>query len=145
MRINLVDDWYLGIYIDAIQWVQLPNTRGMSHGGMQKRVAIARAIVNNPKYLFCDEPNSGLDPKTAIVIDNLIQEITREYNIVTVINSHDMNSVMEIGEKIIFLKDGEKAWEGSKDTIFKTDNEAVSNFVYSSNLFKKVREMYLKG
>lgn len=114
-------------------------------GGMQKRVAIARAIVNNPKYLFCDEPNSGLDPKTAIVIDNLIQEITKEYNIVTVINSHDMNSVMEIGEKIVFLKDGKKAWEGSKDTIFKTENEAVSNFVYSSNLFKKVRQMYLNG
>ena len=114
-------------------------------GGMKKRVAIARAIVMNPKYLFCDEPNSGLDPKTAILIDNLIQEITKEYNMVTVINSHDMNSVMEIGEKIVFLKDGEKAWEGSKETIFRTDNEAVSNFVYSSNLFKKVREMYLKG
>jgi len=113
-------------------------------GGMQKRVAIARAIVNNPKYLFCDEPNSGLDPRTSIVIDNLIQEITREYNITTVINSHDMNSVMEIGEKIVFLKDGYKEWEGSKKTIFKTDNEAVTNFVYSSNLFKKVRKMYLK-
>ena len=100
-------------------------------GGMQKRVAIARAIVNNPKYLFCDEPNSGLDPRTAIVIDNLIQEITNEYNITTVINSHDMNSVMEIGEKIVFLKDGVKEWEGSKKTIFKTDNEAVTNFVYS--------------
>ena len=112
-------------------------------GGMQKRAAIARAIVNNPKYLFCDEPNSGLDPKTAIVIDNLIQEITNEYNIVTVINSHDMNSVMEIGEKIVFLKDGLKAWEGSKDTIFKTDNEVVTDFVYSSNLFKKVRKMYI--
>jgi phospholipid/cholesterol/gamma-HCH transport system ATP-binding protein len=113
-------------------------------GGMQKRVAIARAIVNNPKYLFCDEPNSGLDPKTAIVIDNLIQEITDEYQITTVINSHDMNSVMEIGEKIVFLKDGYKEWEGSKDTIFKTDNEAVTNFVYSSELFKKVRRMYLE-
>ena len=113
-------------------------------GGMQKRVAIARAIVNNPKYLFCDEPNSGLDPKTAIVIDNLIKEITKEYNMVTVINSHDMNSVMEIGEKIVFLKNGEKACEGSNDSIFKTDNEAVSSFVYSSNLFKKVREMYLR-
>jgi len=113
-------------------------------GGMQKRVAIARAIVNNPKYLFCDEPNSGLDPKTAIVIDNLIKEITEEYDITTVINSHDMNSVMEIGEKIVFLKDGLKAWEGSKKTIFKTDNKAVTNFVYSSNLFKKVRKMYLK-
>ena len=112
-------------------------------GGMQKRVAIARAIVNKPKYLFCDEPNSGLDPKTAIVIDNLIQEITDEYNITTVINSHDMNSVMEIGEKIVFLKDGLKAWEGSKETIFKTDNAAVTDFVYSSELFKKVRKMYL--
>lgn len=113
-------------------------------GGMQKRVAIARAIVNNPKYLFCDEPNSGLDPKTAIVIDNLIQEITQENNIVTVINTHDMNSVMEIGQNIVFLKDGLKAWEGSKDTIFKTDNEVVTDFVYSSNLFKKVRKMYLE-
>lgn len=112
-------------------------------GGMQKRVAIARAIVMNPKYLFCDEPNSGLDPKTAIVIDNLIQEITKEYQITTVINSHDMNSVMEIGEKILFLKDGLKAWEGSNKEIFKTDNESVVDFVYSSNLFKKVRQVYL--
>lgn len=113
-------------------------------GGMQKRVAIARAIVNKPMYLFCDEPNSGLDPKTAIVIDNLIQEITDEYQITTVINSHDMNSVMEIGEKIVFLKDGLKAWEGSKETIFRTDNKVVTDFVYSSNLFKKVRKMYLE-
>jgi phospholipid/cholesterol/gamma-HCH transport system ATP-binding protein len=112
-------------------------------GGMQKRVAIARAIVMNPKYLFCDEPNSGLDPNTATVIDNLIQEITKEYDIITVINSHDMNSVMEIGEKIVFLKDGVKAWEGSNKEIFKTDNEAIVNFVYSSNLFRKVREAYL--
>lgn len=111
-------------------------------GGMQKRVAIARAIVNNPKYLFCDEPNSGLDPKTAIVIDNLIQEITNEFSITTVINSHDMNSVMEIGEKIVFLKNGFKEWEGSKETIFRTDNKAVTDFVYSSELFKKVRRMY---
>lgn len=113
-------------------------------GGMQKRVAIARAIVMNPKYLFCDEPNSGLDPKTAIVIDNLIQEITQEYNITTVINSHDMNSVMEIGQKIVFLQHGLKAWEGSNKDIFKTDNEAVTDFVYSSNLMKKVRRMYLE-
>jgi phospholipid/cholesterol/gamma-HCH transport system ATP-binding protein len=113
-------------------------------GGMQKRVAIARAIVMNPKYLFCDEPNSGLDPKTAILIDNLIQEITQEYDITTVINSHDMNSVMEIGEKIIFLKDGHKEWEGSNKEIFKTDNAAVTNFVYSSELFKKVRQMYIE-
>lgn len=109
-------------------------------GGMQKRVAIARAIVNNPKYLFCDEPNSGLDPTTATLIDNLIQEITEEYNIVTVINTHDMNSVMEIGDKIVFLKNGIKAWEGTKDEIFLTDNEAIVEFVYSSNLFKKVRD-----
>lgn len=109
-------------------------------GGMQKRVAIARAIVNNPKYLFCDEPNSGLDPKTAVVIDNLIKEITEEYNITTVINTHDMNSVMEIGQKIIFLKEGVLAWEGTKKEIFKTDNEAIVDFVYSSELFKKVRK-----
>ena len=114
-------------------------------GGMQKRVAIARAIVMNPKYLFCDEPNSGLDPKTAIIIDNLIQEITDEYQMTTVINTHDMNSVMEIGEKIVFLKEGLKAWEGTKEDVFKTDNEAVTDFVYSSELFKKVRKMYIEG
>lgn len=114
-------------------------------GGMQKRVAIARAIVTQPKYLFCDEPNSGLDPRTAIVIDNLIKEITEEYNITTVINTHDMNSVMEIGEKIIFLKNGNLEWQGDKSEIFKTDNKAVTEFVYSSNLFKKVRDAQLKG
>jgi phospholipid/cholesterol/gamma-HCH transport system ATP-binding protein len=128
--------------------VNLPDAHNkmpsQASGGMQKRVAIARAIVNKPKYLFCDEPNSGLDPKTAIVIDNLIKEITEEYQITTVINSHDMNSVMEIGEKIVFLKDGLKAWEGSKETIFRTNNEVVTDFVYSSNLFKKVRKMYLE-
>ncbi len=113
-------------------------------GGMQKRVAIARAIVMNPKYLFCDEPNSGLDPHTATVIDNLIQEITKEYEMITIINSHDMNSVMEIGEKIVFLIDGKKAWEGTNKEMIITDNEAIVNFVYSSNLFKKVREVYLK-
>ena len=114
-------------------------------GGMQKRVAIARAIVNNPKYLFCDEPNSGLDPNTATLIDNLIKEITEEYNITSVLNTHDMNSVMEIGEKIIFLKNGLKEWEGTKEEIFRTDNVAIVEFVYSSNLFKKVREAYLRG
>jgi len=113
-------------------------------GGMKKRVAIARAIVMNPKYLFCDEPNSGLDPKTAILIDNLIQEITKEYKITTVINTHDMNSVMEIGEKIIFLENGKKGWEGTNKEVFKTENKGVENFVYSSELFKKVRKVYLK-
>ncbi|TDI79830.1 MAG: ATP-binding cassette domain-containing protein [Bacteroidetes bacterium] len=113
-------------------------------GGMKKRVSIARAIVNNPKYLFCDEPNSGLDPRTAILIDNLIHEITIEYNMTTVINSHDMNSVMEIGEKIIFLQDGEIAWEGDKTQIFKTDNKSITDFVYSSDLFKKIRDIQLK-
>lgn len=112
-------------------------------GGMQKRVALARAIVMNPKYLFCDEPNSGLDPKTAIVIDNLIQEITKEFDIITVINSHDMNSVMEIGEKIVFLENGFKAWEGTNKEILRTDNKAVTDFVYSSDLLRKARQSYL--
>ena len=111
-------------------------------GGMQKRVAIARAVVMNPKYLFCDEPNSGLDPKTSTLIDNLIQEITKEYQITTIINTHDMNSVIEIGEKILFLENGRKGWEGSNQEVFKTENESVGNFIYSSNLFKKVRKAY---
>ena len=109
-------------------------------GGMQKRVGIARAIVLNPKYLFCDEPNSGLDPKTAIVIDNLIQEITKEYNITTVINSHDMNSVIEIGENIIFLKEGIKLWQGNNKEILNSQNKEVEDFVYSSKLVKKLRK-----
>ena len=113
-------------------------------GGMKKRVSIARAIVNNPKYLFCDEPNSGLDPKTATVIDQLIQEITKENNITTVVVTHDMNSVMEIGEKIVFLKNGTLVWQGSNQEIFKTDNEDVTDFVYSSDLFKKIRDIQIK-
>ena len=132
----------------VLKRVELENSNkkmpSEASGGMQKRVDIARAIVNEPKYLFCDEPNSGLDPKTAIVIDNLINEITQEFNIITLINSHDMNSVMEIGEKIIFLKNGKLEWEGSKTNIFKTENNAVTDFVYSSELYKKVRKMYLK-
>ena len=115
----------------VLKRVELENSNkkmpSEASGGMQKRVAIARAIVNEPKYLFCDEPNSGLDPKTAIVIDNLINEITQEFNITTLINSHDMNSVMEIGEKIIFLKNGKLEWEGSKTNIFKTENNAVTD------------------
>ena len=108
-------------------------------GGMKKRVAIARAIVLNPQYLFCDEPNSGLDPKTAIIIDKLIQEITVEYNITTIINTHDMNSVMEIGDKIIFLVEGKKIWEGNNNEILNTEDKLVNDFVYSSELFKKVK------
>lgn len=114
-------------------------------GGMQKRVAIARAIVNKPKYLFCDEPNSGLDPHTATVIDNLIHELTVEYDITTVVITHDMNSVLEIGENIAFLKDGQLAWKGDKSQIFKTDDQTVTDFVYSSDLFKKVREAQQQG
>ncbi|MDG4945492.1 ATP-binding cassette domain-containing protein [Weeksellaceae bacterium KMM 9713] len=113
-------------------------------GGMQKRVAIARAVVTRPKYLFCDEPNSGLDPATATVIDNLIQDLTKEYNITTVINSHDMNSVIEIGEKIIFLSKGLKAWEGTNQEILHTEQEDVFNFVYNSDLMKKVREALIR-
>jgi phospholipid/cholesterol/gamma-HCH transport system ATP-binding protein len=113
-------------------------------GGMKKRVSIARAIVNNPKYLFCDEPNSGLDPKTATVIDQLIQDITKENNITTIVVTHDMNSVMEIGEKIVFLKNGTLVWQGSNQEIFKTDNKDVTDFVYSSDLFKKIRNIQIK-
>ena len=129
---------------EVIERVNLENANNKLpaelSGGMQKRVAIARAIVMKPKYLFCDEPNSGLDPKTAIVIDNLIKEITKENNITTVINSHDMNSVMEIGDSILFLQDGNKVWEGSKELIFKTDNQVVNDFVYSSSLMKKIKQ-----
>jgi len=108
-------------------------------GGQQKRVAIARAIVLEPKYLFCDEPNSGLDPKTSLVIDALIQDITREYNICTIVNSHDMNSIMEIGDNILFLKNGKKEWQGSRTEIMDSDNEALNDFVFASALFKKIK------
>ena len=108
-------------------------------GGMQKRVAIARAIALNPKYLFCDEPNSGLDPATATVIDNLLKEITYEYNITTVINTHDMNSVMEIGDNIVFIQDGEKIWTGNKKLFLKTQNKDLNNFIFSSKVFKKLK------
>ena len=135
---------------EVLDRVNLPEAQQQKYpaeisGGMQKRVSIARAIVNRPKYLFCDEPNSGLDPKTATVIDNLILEITREYDITTVINTHDMNSVLEIGEKIVFLQNGKLVWEGDKDVIYKTDNEALTEFVYSSDLFQKVRKAQLQG
>ena len=110
-------------------------------GGMQKRVAIARAISLNPKYLFCDEPNSGLDPKTSLVIDELIHDITVEYNMTTIINTHDMNSVMGIGEKIIYIYQGRKEWEGTKNEVFNSNNELLNNFIFASDLLRKVREV----
>ena len=112
-------------------------------GGMQKRVAIARAIVNNPKYLFCDEPNSGLDPYTSKVIDDLIKEITQRYNTTTIINTHDMNSVMTIGEKIVYLRKGVKEWEGNKDILINAESQYLIDFVYSSELFKELRQYLL--
>jgi len=109
-------------------------------GGMQKRVAIARAIALQPKYLFCDEPNSGLDPKTSLVIDQLIHEITNEFDITTIVNSHDMNSVMEIGDNIVFLHQGELAWQGNKEDIFHVDNQELNDLVFASELFKQVKK-----
>ena len=114
-------------------------------GGMQKRVAIARAIVNNPKYLFCDEPNSGLDPYTSKVIDDLIKEITQRYNTTTIINTHDMNSVMTIGEKIVYLRKGVKEWEGNKDILINAESQYLIDFVYSSELFKELRQYLLNN
>ncbi|NLO68411.1 MAG: ATP-binding cassette domain-containing protein, partial [Bacteroidales bacterium] len=108
-------------------------------GGMKKRVAIARSIVLNPKYLFCDEPNSGLDPQTAILIDNLLLELTREFNMTTIINTHDLNSVMEIGEKILFLSKGRRCWEGTREEILVSDNQTLNNFVFASQLMKKIK------
>lgn len=110
-------------------------------GGMKKRVGIARAIVNNSKYLFCDEPNSGLDPQTAILIDNLIKEITDEYDITTIVVTHDMNSVMETGDYIMFLYKGHKLWEGSKDDITSTDVKELNDFVYASAFMKKLQKL----
>ncbi len=109
-------------------------------GGMQKRVAIARAIVLNPKYLFCDEPNSGLDPKTSLVIDELLTGITKEYGITTIINTHDMNSVMGIGENIVFIYEGHKEWQGTKDEVMSSTNKKLNGLVFASDLFRKVKE-----
>ncbi len=113
---------------------------GEISGGMQKRVAIARAIVLNPKYLFCDEPNSGLDPKTSLVIDELIHGITREFNMTTIINTHDMNSVMGIGEHIIYIYEGNMEWEGTKEEVMNSSNERLNSFVFASDLFRKVKD-----
>ena len=113
---------------------------GEISGGMQKRVAIARAIALNPKYLFCDEPNSGLDPKTSLVIDDLIHDITQEYKMTTIINTHDMNSVMGIGENILYIYQGYKEWQGNKDQIMTSTNERLNSFIFASDLFRKVKE-----
>lgn len=117
---------------------------GEISGGMQKRVAIARAIVLNPKYLFCDEPNSGLDPKTSLVIDELLSGITKEFNMTTIINTHDMNSVMGIGENILFIYKGRKEWQGNKDEVIGATNKKLNDLVFASDLFRKVREVELE-
>ena len=114
-------------------------------GGMQKRVAIARAIALNPKYLFCDEPNSGLDPKTSILIDELLHDITHEYNMTTVINTHDMNSVMGIGENIVFIKNGYREWIGDTQKIFETSNQALNDFIFATDLFQEVKQYILRN
>lgn len=133
----------------AMECIDRVNLVGAEHkypneisGGMQKRVAIARAIVLNPKYLFCDEPNSGLDPKTSLVIDKLLSDITKEYNITTIINTHDMNSVMGIGETIIFIYKGHKEWQGTKDDVMGATNQKLNDFIFASDLLKKVKENY---
>lgn len=141
-------DWSLEEKRDRVEFclkrVNLQNVNNLYpnelSGGMQKRVGIARAIALNPKYLFCDEPNSGLDPQTSILIDKLIQEITQEYNITTVVNTHDMNSVMEIGEKLAFIYKGEKVWEGSKEDVLTSDHIELNNFIFASNMAKRVRD-----
>ena len=117
---------------------------GEISGGMQKRVAIARAIVLNPKYLFCDEPNSGLDPRTSLVIDDLLSGITKEFGITTIINTHDMNSVMGIGENIIFIYQGKKEWQGNKDEVLTAKNKKLNDLVFASDLFRKVKEMEME-
>ena len=127
----------------CLERVRVAGSNGMYpaelSGGMKKRVAIARAIALNPKYLLCDEPNSGLDPETSIVIDNLIKEITEEFQMTTLVNSHDMNSVLEIGDKVIFIYQGCKSWEGTHKEILDTDNEALNNFVFATNMAKQIK------
>lgn len=130
----------------CLQRVNLPDANQLFpaelSGGMKKRVAIARAIAVQPKYLFCDEPNSGLDPKTAIVIDNLIKEITEEYSITTIVITHDMNSVIEIGDNIMFIYKGDKWWEGTREEILKTDNPEVCDFVYATKFMKELKDKF---
>ena len=126
--------------LDRVNLIDAQNKYpGEISGGMQKRVAIARAIALQPQYLFCDEPNSGLDPKTSLVIDELIHDITKEYNMTTIINTHDMNSVMGIGESILYIYQGHKKWEGTKDDVFNATNERLNNFIFASDLLRKVK------
>jgi phospholipid/cholesterol/gamma-HCH transport system ATP-binding protein len=145
--LNMFTDMNLSEKLDranmCLSRVNLPDSNrlypGELSGGMKKRVAIARAIVENPRYLFCDEPNSGLDPMTALVIDELISEITHEYDMTTVINTHDMNSVMEIGEKVVFIHQGKKEWEGTREGILDSENQNLNDFVFASNFAKKIK------
>ena len=129
----------------CLERVRVTGSNGMFpaelSGGMKKRVAIARAIALNPKYLLCDEPNSGLDPETGIIIDSLIKELTVEFQMTTIVNSHDMNSVLEIGDKVIFIFRGCKSWEGSREEILMTDNEALNKFVFATNMAKKIKKI----
>ena len=128
--------------LDRVNLLEAANKYpGELSGGMQKRVAIARAIVLNPKYLFCDEPNSGLDPKTSLVIDELIHSITHEYNMTTIINTHDMNSVMGIGEQILFINEGYGEWTGTKDEVMSANNEKLNSFIFASDLFRKIKDV----
>ena len=127
--------------LDRVNLIDAQNKYpGEISGGMQKRVAIARAIALNPQYLFCDEPNSGLDPKTSLVIDDLIHDITTEYNMTTIINTHDMNSVMGIGDSIIYIYQGHKEWEGTKNEVFSATNKRLNDFIFASDLLKKVKK-----
>lgn len=147
--LNMFTDWTFRKKLDRVnevlKRVNLPDVNkkfpAELSGGMKKRVALARAIVLNPKYLFCDEPNSGLDPQTSLVIDKLIQEITLEYNITTVINTHDMNSVMEIGNYILYMYQGHKEWEGNNKQIIFSKNQRLNEFIFASEFLKDAKEM----
>ena len=145
MFTNNSDEEKLERVNDCLKRVNLENCNNLKiselSGGMVKRVSIARAIVMNPNYLLCDEPNSGLDPKTAIIIDNLIKEITEESNITTIVNTHDMNSVMEIGEKIAYINNGKISWTGNKEELLESDNEQLNDFVFASELFKRLKKL----
>ena len=145
MFTNKSDEEKLFRVNDCLKRVNLENCNELLiselSGGMIKRVSIARAIVMNPKYLLCDEPNSGLDPKSAIIIDNLIKEITIESNITTIVNTHDMNSVMEIGQNIAYINNGLISWSGNKEELLESDNEQLNNFVFASELFKRLKKI----